>query len=68
VRSRLQAGRRVSAFPSARWNGSPIWSGFNPIQVNLTECHLSDIAENAVSFFYQPLRLSINTLKASATY
>jgi hypothetical protein len=31
----------------------PTWGGFNPIQVNLTECLLSDIAENAVSFPYQ---------------
>ena len=26
------------------------WGGFVPIRVNLTECLLSDTAENAVSF------------------
>jgi hypothetical protein len=30
----------------------PTWGGFNPIQVSLTECLLSDIAENAACFAY----------------
>jgi hypothetical protein len=35
---------------------APTWGGFNPIQVNLTECLLSDIGKNAVSFSYQRVR------------
>ncbi len=35
-----------------RWK-RPTWSGFAPIQVGLTECPLSDIAENAVYSSYQ---------------
>jgi hypothetical protein len=31
----------------------PTWGSFAPIQVGLTECLLSDIAENAVSFSYR---------------
>ena len=31
----------------------PTWGGFAPIQVGLTECVLSDVAENAASFPYQ---------------
>ena len=36
-----------------RINYSPTWGSFAPIQANLTECLLSDIVENAVSFPYQ---------------
>jgi hypothetical protein len=32
---------------------APTWGGFASIQVDLTECLLSDIAENAASFPYQ---------------
>ena len=35
------------------WKEAPTRGGFAPIQVGLTECVLSDIAENAVSFPYQ---------------
>jgi hypothetical protein len=37
---------------------SPTWGGFAPIQVGLTECALSDIAENAASFPYQQMSCS----------
>ena len=36
-----------------RRNVFDMGGGCAPIQVNLTECVLSDIAENAVSFPYQ---------------
>jgi hypothetical protein len=31
----------------------PTWGSFAAIRANLTECHLSDVAENAVSFAYR---------------
>jgi hypothetical protein len=44
-------GVNVYAVPHRdEWPGM---SSFAPIQVNLTECLLSDIAENAVSFSYR---------------
>jgi hypothetical protein len=38
------------ASKAERSKARPTWGGFASIQVGLTECVLSDIAENAVSF------------------
>ena len=53
---RWRSRGELQAFKDPAGDGGvfdPTWGGFAPIQVGLTECVLSDIAENAVSYSYR---------------
>jgi hypothetical protein len=50
-----EAGLSAMSDERCQLNRSPVRGSFSTLPCYLTECVLSDIAENAVSFFYRQL-------------